>query len=62
MFLRTRCAKLKMRELIIHGCPYGGGMGAVLTSAENLLNPLYLQQSPPNRPPPPPHPSIHTTG
>ena len=40
MFLRTRCAKLKMRELVIQGCPYWGLWGVPL-SAENLLNPLY---------------------
>ena len=40
MFLRTRCAKLKMRELIIQGL----WLGEVAPSAKDLLNPLYLQK------------------
>ena len=39
MFLRTRWAKLKMRELIIQGL----WLVEVAPSAKDLLNPLYLQ-------------------
>ena len=40
MFLRTRCAKLKMREFIIQGFPYWGIWGESPISQKSAQPPL----------------------